>query len=357
MSQSGACLPQTSIPPEVIADFGSSLIHVEWQLNHFLDEKPASIKDKVQALISSIPSEMVREHARDRAFRFLHQEAPDSEQDAEARREITGRLIAQAVNRERANLLQQANLDSRPPPYNHPSLADLPITDDHLIQLLHFASPRLLERGGFAFELAPTLPAFNSSYWLMKNLALDHPGLSKAIRLDPLCVQPLDAARRTEYKMWVYGVPLDWGEISTLKQEQHGRWMPGPLSTQSAFTDVVWSPRSSEVHFVCEEVPTADQAEERGARYLHSIFIPDSGHFIHTDGALRYYSPEAIAARLQTHVRKAGKAGRRVKIFLAEGDISTEVWSALVSSFFVWNSDVMQYLAGESAFPPQPDKF
>ena len=187
----------------------------------------------------------------------------------------------------------------------------------------------------------------------MKNLRPVHKGVSKSIRLDPLSVQPRDKYRGAEYRMWVYGVPLDWDQVSSLREDLHGRWMPDdPLSIGCSFTDVVWSPRSGEVHFVCEEVPSPDQIYERGSRYLHAIFLPEEGHFIHVDGAVRYYSVDQMDSRLKTHVRKAGKAGQRVKIFRVEGAISTELWSALASSFFVWNQDVVRYVAGQGQFPP-----
>ena len=340
------------IPRQVVEAFESSLVHVEWQMTHFLHEKPADIQSLIAELMSSIPDTIVRSHMSTPLFCSFNASAPEHEQQEQARREILIRLIHEEINRKRIRLLSNTSEGLRPPPYDHPALSEVEITEDHLIDIKALDTSRgLLARNGYVFELVPTLPAFNSSYWLTQYLVEPHSGVTKYVRLDPLAVQPLEEYRRVEYKMWVYGVPLDWDAITSLKEEQHGRWMPGPLSTHSAFTDVVWTPRRGEVHFTCEEVPAAQDAFNRGARYFHAILVPHQRCFIHLDGALRFYSPAELNSRLTTHVRKAGKAGRRVKVFRVEGTIDTALWSALVSTFFVWNYDVMNYASGDVPFP------
>jgi len=239
-------MSQVQIPPEVVAAFASSLMHVDWQLSFFIDEKPAHIKETIQALMASLPDEVVRAHVDAPSFQWLNQASADAAKQEEARRDIIGSAIAQAVNSTRIALLRAPAADNRPAPYNHSSLCDLPITEEALVALGAFdISRKALTRNGFAFELTPTLPALNSSYWLIRNLYRECKAISKFIRLDPLCIQPLDTYQGAEYKMLVYGVPLDWGKLSRLREEQHGRWIPDALATPSAFTDVVWSPRSS----------------------------------------------------------------------------------------------------------------
>jgi len=341
------------VPAHVIAAFASSHVHVDWQVSDFLGQKTNPIKDSLEELMLSIDDESVRAHMSRPEFRFLHDGADEALRAREARKEIISRAIDQRVNQERMQLLRATCPRDRVPPYNHPALLDLPISDDNLVDLnaLH-SSERLLQRNGFVFELAPTLPAVNSSYWLMQNLRIQDEGILKSIRLDPLAIQSRDSYRAIEYKMWVYGVPLDWGQIASLKQDLLGRWMPDDLiGTGVAFTDVVWSPRAKEVHFICEEVPSRDRIYERGSRYSHAIYLPQEGHFIHVDGAIRYYSNDEEESRLNKHVRNVGKAGQRVKIFRAEGSIATDVWGGLVASFFVWNRDVMNYVTGEGELP------
>ena len=356
MDDGQSSLIETGIPSEVVTHFGSSLLHIDWQISYFLDEQPESIRQHLEHLMSSIPDAIVRARINDPQFGFVHERTPAATIEQEARRDILAQDIARAVNRRRISFLRSASQHSRPPPYDHPALADLPITDEALIDIAHFDTSRgLLLRNGFVFELAPSLPAFNASYWLIRNLYQHQTGVTRLIRLDPLCIQPLDAHRGAEYKMWIYGVPLDWTKLAKLKNDQHGRWMPGALSTPSAFTDVVWSPRPPEVHFACEEVPTLKQGSHRGSRYLHAIYLPEEARFVHIDGALRYYSHQELTLRQQSHVRSAGKAGQRVKIFRADGPIEPETWSALASSFFVWNYDVMRYVSGEDSFPEQTE--
>ncbi|MGA2111730.1 MAG: hypothetical protein ABSG98_06215 [Anaerolineales bacterium] len=347
-------MTDVQIPPEVVAAFASSLVHIDWQLSFFFDEKPAHIREAIQALMASLPTEVIRARLADPSFPWANQDSTDAAKQEEARRDIIGSAIAREVNSMRIALLRAAAADKRPAPYNHSSLCDIQITEEALVDLEAFdISRKALTRNGFVFELAPTLPALNSGYWLIRNLFRESKSVSKFIRLDPLCIQPLDTYRGAEYKMWVYGVPLNWAKLSRLREDQHGRWIPDPLATPSAFTDVVWSPRLPEIHFACEEVPNQDQVAERASRYLHSIFLPSEGYFTHVDGAIRFYSPRELEARLQTHVRKAGKVGQRVKIFRAEGRIDPLTWSSLAASFFVWNYDVMRYVTGETDFPAQ----
>lgn len=336
------------VPPHLIAAFGSSHVPVDWQVSEFLDQETNPIKDSLEELMLSIDDETLRAHMSAQEFRLPHGRAHEALRAREARKEIISRVIDQRVNQERMRLLRATCPHDRVPPYNHPALLDLPMSEDNLVDLKLFHSSKgLLERNGYVFELAPTLPAVNSSYWLMQNLRAQHEGISKSVRLDPLAIQSRDSYRAILYKMWVYGVPLDWTRIASLIQDLHGRWMPDDLiDTGVAFTDVVWSPRGKEVHFICEEVPARDRIHERGSRYLHAIYLPEQGHFIHVDGAIRYYSNDEEESRLNSHVRNAGKAGQRVKIFRSEGLIPTDVWGGSVASFFVWNTDVMNYVTG-----------
>jgi len=149
-----------------------------------------------------------------------------------------------------------------------------------------------------------------------------------------------------EYKMWVYGRELDWQDIRSLKEDRHMRWQPNHgFQSDVEFTDLVWSPRDNEIHFICEELPKKELSCIRGSRYFHSIFIPDNPRFIHCDGAMRIYSTQEIEQRYTTHVRNIGKIGKRVKIFQTDFDIPTIGWASLASAFYVWNMDIETYFS------------
>jgi len=110
------------------------------------------------------------------------------------------------------------------------------------------------------------------------------------------------------------------------------------------FTDIVWSPRGKEVHFICEEIPTHESINVRGSRYFHAIYVPEKEKFIHMDGAVRYFKTDEWDLRKDSHVRQIGKIGKRVKIFKLEGDLPIEFFCDLVQSFFYWNADIHRYL-------------
>jgi hypothetical protein len=344
-------MAQIDFPSHVVVAFASSLLPARWQLDNFLQLTASPIKDSLEELMLSIDEQALREQMSQPDFRFLHNGAQEAAFVREAREEIISSAMDRKVNQERMKLLRATGSSGRVAPYNHPALLDLPIGDDNLVDLAAFgSSSRMLERNGFVFELAPTLPAVNSSYWLMQNLQIEHGTASRTIRLDPLAIQREDSYRSPVYKMLVYGVPLDWSGIAALREDDHGRWMPDDLrGTGVAFTDFVWSPRAEEVHFACEEVPSAECVDVRGSRYLHAIFLRRGEHFIHVDGAIRYYSSDELDCRLHAHLRNAGKAGQRVKIFRVEGSIPTDAWGGLVGSFFVWNQDVYDYVTGKGA--------
>ena len=144
--------------------------------------------------------------------------------------------------------------------------------------------------------------------------------------------------------------PLDWNEIEDIQDDRHCQWMPDPGTISSSkvkFTDLVWSPRHDGIHFVCEEVPQIKTHKSRGGRYLHSIYNPKKKVFYHTDGAIRIYDDNDITLRHESHVRNAGKIGKRIKIFKIDGELERNKWCDIVSSFFVWNEDVKTYFGGK----------
>jgi len=63
----------------------------------------------------------------------------------------------------------------------------------------------------------------------------------------------------------------------------------------------------------------------------------------HLDGALRLYTRAELQDRHSTHVRHAGKAGVREKVFRTDVPIPRETLSTIVQAFFVWNRDVASY--------------
>jgi hypothetical protein len=149
------------------------------------------------------------------------------------------------------------------------------------------------------------------------------------------------------YRMTVYGRPLDWNRLAVLKDDDFGQWLNEHQNDDTQYTDYVWSAKKNdELHFSCEEVPKQEVREIRGSRYFHAIFDKQTGTIKHCDGAIRLYTQDELEYRGRYHIKDAEvrKIGRRIKLF--QGDnlkMSTEDFTLLARSFFVWNNDVHQY--------------
>ena len=129
---------QIDIPRQIIAEYSAALLPVDWQMPNSLEESPSSIRQCLENLMMSISDDLVRDRVNNPHFQFFHKDSAHSSQEAAARREILCHEITFQINEERIRLLRQSPADSRPAPYNHPSLLDLTITDDNLVELKDF---------------------------------------------------------------------------------------------------------------------------------------------------------------------------------------------------------------------------
>jgi hypothetical protein len=110
--------------------------------------------------------------------------------------------------------------------------------------------------------------------------------------------------------------------------------------------DFCWDPRDDGIHFTCEALPARERISFEGARYLHAIYDPGTEAITHLDGALRIYSTPQLEQRLGAgHVRHAGKAGVRRKIFRIDEPIDRDAFSLVAQAFFVWNDDLKTYFS------------
>ena len=279
----------------------------------------------------------------DYEFQFFNAGAED--RDRAARTWIAERLVDEGISRLRFATLREDSTQPRPRPYEAQPLADLPVDTDGLVSLSHFSfdGSRLL-RNGHAFLPLSTTGAANSTYWLLNVIYEEGLADVTRIRLDPFLTGPAEDFPAVSYKMLVYGRPLDWDRVESLKQPEHGRWTPDSLS-HGQITDHAWVPRDREVHFVCEEVP---KTVSEAARYLHAIYRVESRDLVHLDGALRLYSADGLRSRLAQHVRNAGKSGERHKVFRIDEAIGRDSLSSVAQAFFIWNYDVRNYFCPRS---------
>jgi DNA-binding Lrp family transcriptional regulator len=267
---------------------------------------------------------------------------------ATAREIAVIRLLSNEVPKRR--LLAATAADARLRPYCHPSLSDLPLTEGGLVRLTEFRyNGAVLERNGFCFLPFPATPGPNSGYWLLQHLAKEDLRESVSLRLDPFMHGPRDKFPCLQYKMYLFGQPLDWDRIASLREPEFGRWKADRWTPCDSSTEFVWQPRGNEVHFICEELPASGSESIRGARYLHAVYEPQRRLITHLDGALRIYSAPELASRVTKHVKDVGKVGRRIKLFRTDTPIPRDRFADIATSFYVWNNDVTEYFCPRAA--------
>jgi hypothetical protein len=337
----------TFIPHEILAFFEADPIGPILSVARHVTDPTSPIHAELNTFLSAIPKANVLKTCDDARFRFFAEGTSD--RDRAARIWIAERLLADEIPRRKLRTLHQEVSLLRPRPYNLPALTDLEVDEDHLVALseFEFDGARLL-RDGYAFLIVTTTDSPNSTYWLLRAIYSEGLADRTRVRLDPFLLGPDTTFPAMFYKMWMYGRPLDWERLASLKQPEHGQWRPSVLSKRSEFTDFVWSPRDREVHFFCEEIPTLAAGEPQASRYFHAVYSPSCGSIIHLDGALRLYLPHELRARHAQHIRNAGKAGAREKVFRTEGAVPRDSLSVIAQTFFVWNEDVGTYFGSES---------
>jgi hypothetical protein len=301
----------------------------------------------LDAQLSLVDDKTLQAVMADARFRSFWRRLPDRELDRRARAWAVTQALSLEIPRRRLESLSNASGVQRPPPYDHPAVADLDISPDLLVPMAQFElEASVLIRNGHAFSVVPPVQSPNSQYWFVGMLMSKGLVAFTHVRLDPFLHGPSDEYPRMEYKMLWYGRPLDWERLRNLKEEEHGRWNPGPLSYKSEFTDFVWAPRGSEVHFQCEELPQCTDIVTRGSRYFHAVYRQDDT-IEHFDGAVRIYTEPEWRRRRDVHLRHTGKIGKRVKILRVEGPVDRDAFATVCPSFFVWNNDLARYFGAD----------
>ena len=299
----------------------------------------------------NIDADRVAVVCQDPTFQLLTPDKGDN--DREARIWAGAEILSHAIAVRRWEVLLEDSLSDRPPPYDDPALADLTPDDEHLVPLreFEFDGSRLV-RNGHAFLMLSTTGAPHSTYWLLRSCYMQGLQEHVRVRLDPFLHGPVDSFHAMDYRMLVYGRPLDWRRVDRLRHTEHGRWYPGARSHSSEFTDFAWTPRREEVHFLCEEVPAVRASISQAGRYFHAVYLPSKASIAHLDAAMRIYSNSEVVARHAKHVRHAGKVGFREKVLRIDNLVARSVLSSICQAFFVWNEDVRQYFNVECAAVP-----
>lgn len=331
------------VDAQLLAEFTTRYSPPGFVIEDVLESAASTVRESLAALLSRVSParlEQLDYEAHQKSKVLFRTDDPEMR----ARLFVVSQEIMVAVQEARLTAVSTVQSRRSQPPYQHPALSGISIDSEGLVPLSAFAlKGDGLEIDGHVFFMMSPIQANNANFWTLA--AIQRLGLGDAVRvrLDPLLHGPTESICGRFYSMIVYGQQLDWDRITDLSEPEHGRWQPGSLSTRSQFTDYVWDPRGSEVHFLCEEVPSADDVRERGSRYFHAVFDKQSGRLTHVDGAIRIYTDAEHTVRVTQHVRHASKIGKRVKVFRTDSPITTEGLSELCPAFFVWNYDVARY--------------
>jgi hypothetical protein len=274
---------------------------------------------------------------------FLHHLEDRPDRDTQLRIYYTIEEMWREIGRLRKQLLTDR---FRLTPYDHPDLKEVLVDKDALVYMSAFQP----YGGGFSlqdevFTIAPSTTATNSCYWLLQELHDPQLFDRVKIRLDPLVHQPKATFNPMHFRKQVYGKKLDWERIRQLAAPEQLEFVPDPgLSRDVSKTELVWKPDGHQIHFTCEELPTADSLSFRGSRYFHAILDRQTGKIDHCDGAIRYYDTVSYSERCRFHIKanEATKAGIRIKIFHV-AEPSHQSLINLVTSYFVWNQDIFDY--------------
>lgn len=337
------CSSELPILPRVFRFFASDPIGPMLTLPRIAGDPQHPLVDDLKDQLESIPSTDVGYALQDASFRAFGRHFDDDVGKA-ARIWLLLRALHKSIPRTRLSMLSSDHRLQQPVPYANPALAGVDVSEDDLVPLSAFSmSGSRLARNGYAFSMVSPLQSPNSQYWILQ--AICQLGLvnQTSVRLDPLLHRSADDFPAMGYRMWWYGRELDWIRIASLRVEDHGRWLPGPLSTKAQFIDYVWTPRNDGIHFRCEEIPTAEEVQERGSRYVHAIYSPASSCVTHLDGSIRIYTEEELAERTHSHVRSSGKVGKRIKTFRISGQLDRQALADICIGYFVWSFDVARY--------------
>ena len=334
------------VPEVLIRDFAADpdspydkvlikLNHPEWPLHLLLT-----------SFVESLPAEAVELALRDSAFEGLY-----GNDERLARVWFAQHLIMERVSRARLNTLFQ------PPgatlPYAADCLRGVDVDSDGMVRLADFGyAGSAVTKNGFNFTVCPTTSAPNSTYWLLQSFYEQHVDGHISVRLDPFLWGPKDSFTPAMFKMFVYAAPINWDGIGRLREQHHGRMLADTPLDRGEVTEFCWEPRDDGIHFICEELPRSEYIGFEAARYLHAIYEPSTESITHLDGALRIYTAEQLDQRRGSHVRNAGKAGVRRKIFRIDEPVHRDVFSLIAQAFFVWNQDLATYF--RESLPSNP---
>lgn len=155
-----------------------------------------------------------------------------------------------------------------------------------------------------------------------------------------------------EYEYW-WG-PIFANDLDNIQEgiTRHKNNKESTILSNVDFTEFGWYTHDNKKIFESEEIvanPNINEGTENekyGCRYVHSILNPNTKLPNHLDGAIRAYSLEEFAKRIEIPLNKAGRNTEYTKLWRIDNDISVELWKELVNDFYRDNMLIGEYLGG-----------
>lgn len=221
-------------------------------------------------------------------------------------------------------------------PYDSDDLKGLNVNHDGLITYNDYLNfPNIT-----SYELCLPIDAIDSTYWLERELYKfkDNNNISLKVRLDPILKNKMPVV----YKMTVFGEQLNWKQLSQIKERKIASFINDDNNRK---TDLCWEKIGDELHFKCEELPLYEELSKRGSRYFHAIYNINKEYVTHCDGSTKIYNENDFIKRNDISLwnKNSKNYGKYVKIFQADGQINTDNFTKIISSYYVWNRDITNY--------------
>lgn len=250
---------------------------------------------------------------------------------SELKKEFILNNIREQIPKLRLNALLSSNK-----PYCYDELKSLNVNEDGLITLEDYFHHSRKNPYMLCLPISDT----NSNYWIWKELydLKDNDNISIKIRLDPLVKSPLPIIN----KMTVFSEPLNWNLLSEIKDKNCASFIDDDKGNK---TDLFWQKSDNEIHFKCEELPLYEEIKVRGSRYFHAIYDMDNEVISHCDGSIKIYDENDFLKRndISLWENNSKNYGKYLKIFQVDGEINSDRFTSLITSFFVRNHDIRNY--------------
>lgn len=225
-------------------------------------------------------------------------------------------------------------------PYDEKDLKGLVVDSEGLVDLKEFIHYKIIHK--IKNKYCICLPIRNHRFYEQVNWSFfnfkNNNNTKIRIRLDPLIKYP----RFTMSFELISGKILNWDELCEVEED-----VPVLCEdyNENLITQIYWKRRGEEFHFFCEELPAYEECELLNSRYYHAIFNTNLKKITHFDASTKIYTNEELLQRRGMKIwdKNCKRFINYYKIYKIDGKIDTDIFTIMVTSYFVGNEDVKDY--------------